>query len=271
MIILMGLAFGIIFTGGFTARYSPDAVALASGADWDAENRAMRTGSCFITTNYHFKDYNADICLRRQEGKKNYLLLGDSHSAMLWSALSFSLQDANVMQASNNDCAPVLRPSGSADCRKLMAYIFQSYLPTHRIDGLLMVARWLEKDMDELSATIAWANQHQLPISVFGPMPEYDGPLRRLLAYSVAWNKPKLAAAHLVPNGQYLDAKMRDMALNTWHVNYISLFKEICGSEGCAEYADAARKIPLMDDANHLNRFGASVIVGSLVAKGELN
>jgi len=271
MIILMGLAFGIILTGGFTARYSPDAVALASGADWDAENRSMRTGSCFITTNYHFKDYDADICLRQREGKKNYLLIGDSHSAMLWSALSFSLQDANVMQASNNDCAPVLHPSGSADCRKLMAYIFQSYLPTHRIDGLLMVARWLEKDMDELTATIAWANQHQLPISVFGPMPEYDGPLRRLLAYSVAWNKPKLAAAHLVPNGQYLDAKMRDMALNTWHVNYISLFKEICGAEGCAEYADAARKIPLMDDANHLNRFGASVIVGNLVAKGELN
>jgi len=63
---------------------------------------------------------------------------------------------------------------------------------------------------------------------------------------------------------------MQNLATNTWHVPYISLYTEICGAEACTEYADAARKIPLMSDTNHLNRFGASFVVRRLVESGEL-
>ena len=230
----------------------------------------MQTGVCFITSDYHFEQYNYDRCLRREQGKKNYLLLGDSHSAMLWSALSSSLQDANVMQASTYGCEPLLRPSGSSDCRKMMAYIFQTYLPAHPVDRVFMVGRWLEKDLNELTETVAWAKQHQVHVTVIGPMPEYDAPLPRLLAYSVAWNKPSLASQHRVVSSETLDAQMQNLATNTWHVPYISLYTEICGAEACTEYADAARKIPLMSDTNHLNRFGASFVVRRLVESGEL-
>lgn len=133
-----------------------------------------------------------------------------------------------------------------------------------------MVGRWSERDMDALTAVITWAKQHQLPVTVFGPVPEYDGPLPRLLAYSIAWNKPNLASQHLVASSGPLDAEMQNMAMNIWHVPYISLYREICDAEGCAEYADAAHKIPLMDDANHLNQFGAYLVVRRLVEKGAL-
>lgn len=85
--------------------------------------RLMRTGTCFITTDFHFEDYDYDTCLRQDSGKKNYLLLGDSHSAMFWYALSSSLHEANIMQASTAACQPSLHPLGSADCRKMMKYI----------------------------------------------------------------------------------------------------------------------------------------------------
>ncbi len=61
------------------------------------------------------------------------------------------------------------------------------------------------------------------------------------------------------------------MATNTWHVRYISLYREICGAESCAEYADAAHKIRMMGDTDHLTQPGASLLVQRLVAKGELN
>ena len=65
-----------------------------------------------------------------------------------------------------------------------------------------------------------------------------------------------------------IDAKMQDMAENVWHVRYISLYQELCTANGCAEYADAAHKIPMMDDDNHLNQFGANLVIRRLVAEG---
>lgn len=230
----------------------------------------MRTGTCFITTGDNFEQYKYDVCLHEAGNKRNYLLVGDSHSAMLWSALSASLRDANVMQASTAACEPSLHPSGSTDCKKMMAYIFGSFLPAHRIQGLFIVGRWQEKDIEGLTSVISWAKQHRVPVTVFGPVPEYDGPLPRLLAYSIAWNEPSLASQHLVAGLGTLDAKMQSMAKNVWHVDYISLYREVCGAEGCAEYADAAHEIPLMGDTNHFTPSGASFVAQRLVEQGEL-
>lgn len=151
-----------------------------------------------------------------------------------------------------------------------MDYIFQSYLPAHPVQGIFMVGRWSEKDMGALAEAIAWARQHQVPVTVFGPVPEYDAPLPRLLAYSIAWNQPGLASQHRVAAAGSLDAEMQSLATNTWHVPYVSLYREICGGKGCAEYADAAHKQPLMYDTDHLTRFGAAFVVERLVEKGEL-
>ena len=151
-----------------------------------------------------------------------------------------------------------------------MGYIFQTYLPAHPGQGMFMVGRWLEKDMGNLTETIAWAKQHNVAATVFGPMPEYDGPLPRLLAYSIAWKRPSLASQHRVASNELLDSEMQRLAASIWHVPYVSLYREICGTGGCAEYADAAHKTPLMDDTDHLNRFGASLVVRHLVEKGEL-
>jgi len=270
--VLLGVSSWTILNGGFKGRFPVDAVQIASGLrDAGDENGSMRTGVCFITSDYHFDQYDRSICLHEVPDKRNYLLLGDSHSAMLWAALSSSLQNVNVMQASTNGCEPLLDPSGSADCRRMMTYIFQTYLPTHSVQGMFLAARWIGKDMDKLTNTIAWAKQHRVPVVVFGPVPEYDGPLPRLLAYSIAWREPNLPSQHRVSSSGALDAEMLRLATNTWHVPYISLYREICTPTDCAEYADRAHKIPLMYDTNHLNQFGASFVVRRLVEQGELH
>jgi hypothetical protein len=174
------------------------------------------------------------------------------------------------MQASIAACEPSLQPSGSPDCNKMMAYIFQTYLPAHPVQGMFIVGRWQEKDLDALTAVITWSKEHHVAVTVFGPVPEYDGPLLRLLVFSTAWNKPNLASQHLVASSGALDTEMQAMAANIWHVPYISLYKAICGANGCAEYADSAHKIPMMSDTDHLTRFGASFVVRRLVERGEL-
>jgi len=101
-------------------------------------------------------------------------------------------------------------------------------------------------------------------------VPEYDAPLPRLLAYSVAWSKPTLAKQHLLAGGALLDAEMERKARDEWHVPYVSIYQAICDGQDCAEFADAAHTIPLMSDTDHLNRFGSLMTVQRLLAKGKL-
>ena len=269
MVILIGFSSWTVFAKGFESRFPADALEIAT-IHHDSEE-IVRTG-CFLTSDYHFEKYNYDLCLHQDNtGKKNnYLLIGDSHSAMMWSALASALPDANVMQASTFDCPPLLHSENHRDCQKMTAYIFQTYLPSHPVEGLFMIGRWTENQLPELTTTIAWAKQHNIPVTVFGPVPEYDAPLPRLLAYSIAWNKPNFATQHRVNTNAALDAKMQDMAENLWHVPYISLYQELCTASGCAEYADTAHKIPMMDDDNHLNQFGANLVIRRLVVEGKL-
>jgi hypothetical protein len=151
-----------------------------------------------------------------------------------------------------------------------MDYIFQTYLPAHTIQALLLEGRWKPENMDGLTETVEWAKQHQLPVIVFGPVPEYDAPLPRLLAYSIAWHQPDLANRHRVASRGVMDAQMQRLAAGTWHVPYISLYQAICTGEDCVEYADAAHEIPLMNDIGHLNEFGSALIVRRLIDRGEL-
>ena len=271
MALLLAGAAWTVHVRGFRDRFPEQALQVASALDSNEENASIRTGICFITTEYHFAKYDYNTCLQQDEHKTNYLLLGDSHSAMLWSALSSALPHSNVMQASTAACEPSLVPSGSRDCKEMMAYIFQRYLPTHPVKAVFIVGRWEEKDLAPLTQLISWAKQHRIAVTVFGPVPEYDAPLPRLLAYSIAWERPHLARQHMVASCAVLDAEMQRMATTKWHVPYISLYREICEAGVCTEYADVAHKVPLMGDTNHLSASGASFVVQRLVHEGLLN
>jgi SGNH domain (fused to AT3 domains) len=271
LLALLGLSYWTVLAEGFPHRFSVDAVRIARYADRDAtEDQAARTGRCFILTDGRFEDYRPDLCLRADASKNNDLLLGDSHGAMLWAALSAALPDTNIMQANSSGCAPLLAPAKSANCRAMMDYIFKTYLRDHPVQNLILAARWSESDLPELTATLAWAKNHAIPVTVIGPMPEYDAPLPRLLAYAVAWNEPDLAKRRLVARQKTLDQKMQDLALSTWQVPYISIYQTLCRDDACIEYADPERTIPVMGDKDHLNRFGADLLMQRLLKAGTL-
>ena len=259
-----------ILSGGFPGRFPAKSAEIAAYLDQTEDNNAMRVGTCFISSSSHFEDYRFSSCLREDTAKKNYLLLGDSHSAMVWSALQSSLPNINIMQAGSSGCNPFVSAPGSTDCRKMMNFIYGTYLPSHRIDGLILAAQWREKNLGSLAETLAWTEQHRIPVILLGPVPEYDAPLPRLLAYSIAWNKPALASQHRVVNDGLLDSVMERLARTRWHVLYISLYSAICDGQDCDEFADAARTIPLMSDSDHFTRFGSLEIIRRLVSQGKL-
>jgi hypothetical protein len=270
MLIFVTYSSWSILSGGFKSRFSADSVRLASYLDHKDAFRSMRMGTCFISTGSHFEDYDRNLCLHQEAGKDNYLLLGDSHSAMLWSALSSAFPNANLMQASTSSCAPFVHPSGDSACMKMMNYFYQSYLPANPIRGLILDKRWEAHDLRGLTETIGWAKSHQVPVIILGPVPEYDAPLPRLEAYATAWNQPSLVSRHCVIGIKQVDAQLQNLTAS-WDVPYISLFQAICGSGNCIEYADPEHKVPLMFDEDHLTLEGSILVVHRLMDQGKIS
>jgi peptidoglycan/LPS O-acetylase OafA/YrhL len=263
----------VLATGGLPARFSPQTNQIASYLDrGDAlENaeKAMRLGTCFLDQN-KVTTFNLDSCLREDPARKNYLLLGDSHAAALWLALSESLPNVNVMQATVGACEPTLHHAVPGLCRNVMDYVFETYLPTHPVQAVILEANWNSGSIAPLEETLAWAKMHQVPVVVMGCVPSYDAPLARLLAYSVAWHQSDLAGKHLVHAEGALEVSLRDVVEDKWHVPFVSLYDSLCEGSTCIEYADAARTVPLMNDRDHFNPPGALFVVRRLVASGEL-
>lgn len=267
MAVLVACSSWIIFADGFKGRFPAAALQVASNRD---ENHMEFQNGCFVTSDNHMDSFNSGVCLQPMANERNILLLGDSHSAMLSHALTAWLKNDHLMQASCFNCPPLLNSENSPDCKKMMSYIFDNYLLNHPISEVYLVARWQRGDLTGLTRTIEWAKQHGIQVAVFGPVPEYYGPLPRLLAYSIAWNRPNLAGERLVTDQAVLDVQMQKMAADVWHVPYVSLYRQICDSGRCIEYADKAKTVPMLSDANHLSPLGASFVVRRLVEQNLL-
>jgi peptidoglycan/LPS O-acetylase OafA/YrhL len=261
------LALLVMTTNGLPARFTPDAQRYA--AYLDSGEAHLRGGQCFILDPYKFKDFDQQTCLTPVSGKQNDLLIGDSHAAHLWYGLSTELpSDIHVLQATGAGCPP--QPDHRDDvwqqCNLLMHFVFDTYLPTHHIDRLLLQARWNAKDLPGLEATLAWAKRHAIPVTLFGPMLEYDIALPRIYAISAQTGKPAEPDKKLV-NNRGLDKIMRSMAA-THGVDYVSFWDALCDRDDCRAFS--THNPPLEFDSNHLTKEGSQLVIQKLIDLHEL-
>jgi hypothetical protein len=272
MLVFFAASAVLVASSGLRGRFSPQAEQIASYLGKTSKDYELtRFPDCFLDPDAHFKDYRPDICLKEDPAKKkNYLLIGDSHSAVIWYALSKSLPDANILQASATPCKPFIHPVGSDVCQQLAAFIYQRFIPAHPMQGLFIAVRSRDPLIAGFSETIQWAKSHQVPVVIFGPVPEYDEALPRLLAYAVAWNKPGMPAKHRVAYTASLDAQWQNLAANTWHVPYVSLYQALCDQHGCTEFADDAHLVPVLFDEDHFSKEGALLAIHRVIERGEL-
>lgn len=270
--ILVVLGTGILVTGGVPSRYPARAVAVASFLErWDSTTDAQyRVDTCFIPQNSSHQ-FNPDLCLHQDPGKLNNLLIGDSHAAQLWYGLSSTFPNMNFLQATAGGCKPTLdqRFSTNQRCSYIMNYIFSEYLPKHRVDYLLLAARWDSDDLEPLRQTLEWAERSGIKVVLFGPIVQYDAALPRLLAMSIRSNDPKLPDLHRVAAYKALDEQMFDLAQSRRGVQYVSYFKMLCAQDSCLEYA--RKDIPLQADYGHLTADGSVLVATKLLESGVLS
>jgi peptidoglycan/LPS O-acetylase OafA/YrhL len=266
-VVIAAAGFVTIICRGFPSRYPSKAIQVASYLDYDSA-KYFRDGTCFISSEYKYSDYDFSRCLRKDPGKKNYLLFGDSHAAHLWYGLSAKLEGVNLLQATASGCKPTLdQPAlAAATCKHLMSYVYNDYLPNHPVDRLLIAARWQNEDLLPLSRSLNWAKDRGISVVLFGPMVQYDMALPRLLAFSMRGNDLAIPDEHRVDQ-HALDDAMSAIA-EKQGAEYVSFYRSLCGPQSCEEFA--VNGVPLQFDYGHLTREGSLLVAQKLIGSGDL-
>ncbi|SNT43308.1 Peptidoglycan/LPS O-acetylase OafA/YrhL, contains acyltransferase and SGNH-hydrolase domains [Granulicella rosea] len=261
---------------GMASRYPPEALKIARWYRDPSEIAQFRQGTCFVAFPEPYSEYSPATCLHLDPQRKNVLLMGDSHAAAAWAALSADIAPANLLQATASNCKPFLLKGARTDCAQLMAYVFGQFLPRNKVDAIVVTARWKDSDLVELAHLADWAHKNNTPLIVLGPAVEYDAPLPVLLAYGIRAHDAGLANKHRITLIDGLDKQMQTDAANLWHVPYISLVNATCTAGTCVETvpehgAAGGDSVPMLFDHDHYTQTGAAYIFACLRQSGQLD
>jgi peptidoglycan/LPS O-acetylase OafA/YrhL len=261
--LLACIAATIIVERGFGSRFPPEAIRFASYLNYGQEN--LRVGQCFILEPGLARSFDKGTCLSEHQGRRAYLLVGDSTAADLWYGLSHTLNDSDVLQATGAGCKPVLQQEFGAylECSKVINYALNTFLSTHHVYTVIISARWPTNDLPRLAQTIAVLKGRGVRVVVIGPRMAYTSALPRLLALSVIRNDPHLADRELIPRSAALDAEVAQIAARA-DVPYVSMYDLFCQPGMCLTTLPG--ETPLQFDDVHFTREGSTAAAHRIVA-----
>lgn len=247
-----------ISMNGWSTRYSSEAQKTAAFLHYN-DTPSFRRGTCFITQN-NYESYNPGLCMKRVAGRKNFLLVGDSHGAHLWFGLSRNVP-ANIMQATASGCRPLYENGKSTSaCERLFRHVYQEALVSRPVDALLIAGRWQMEDLPKLETTLKWAKSQPFPVVIFGPVPEYDQALPRLIAFAHERSRPNLAQAHLIRARRKVDGEVRAL-VERYDLPYVSLIDAMCSDGVCKTEVNQA---PMQFDYGHLTAQGSDWVIAKV-------
>jgi peptidoglycan/LPS O-acetylase OafA/YrhL len=249
---------------GYPGRIPAKALAL-DAAQSAAAAYTMPKAHCFLVGYEKLKDYNAAACLKKATDRPNWLLVGDSHAAMLYGGLIKAYPGVNFLTAVSYGCD--VRIDAQADgtpCNDLMHSIFSQYLPTSNLTGVILVSRWTIVDPARLTALSASIHARGQQFVVIGPSPEYSVPVAHILAEAERRGDPALATRTLLPGLWGIDQRLRNIAASA-HFAYLSPMTAMCPDHVDCVLSDG-KGIPLYFDHTHYTDVGALSLLAHLAS-----
>ena len=244
------------------ARLRPSSVLADEVIGYTKYGIDLHSGTCFLNSGFDDVDlFRKDLCLKLDPKRKNYLIMGDSHAANFAPAISAMHPEINLLQATASGCQPARKDSGAKRCTKLFAYVFDEFLPTHRVDTLILAGRWPKASLPALRRTVAYVRPFADRVVVLGPIVEYDQSFPQLLARSITENDPGLPARHLLPHQAAIDRAYAGQ-LDGSGAEYFSIYDAICPKDECTLWASPG--VPMQHDQHHLTLRGSQLVLTRL-------
>ena len=256
---ITGMAFYL--TNGMPWRLNESALKAAAVLDYKLE---PQTGPCFIKTEDTGKK-TLPQC--GKVGQGNILLIGDSHAQHFHAALKSALPNSNVFLATETGCRPLLDGKGEKRCTNLMKGMFETYIPHHDIDVIIIAARWKTEDAALIHATINAMKKKNREIILFGPIIEYEAPLPRIMARSINVNNPSLPSSMEVNEVSITDKAIGDAA-NRAGARFVSLIDVMCPGSHCITLQHGK---PIQFDYGHLTEEGADLLLKKMNLRDLIN
>lgn len=253
--VLIALAGLIYLQQGFPQRFSAEQVRFASFLNYDSSD--YRRQQCFLTNaSTSFLEFNTESCLTLSAEKPNVLLIGDSHSAHLYSAIEQLFPQVHVLQVSASGCKPLIPLTGRKHCIGLMEWLYHQQLNSgFSVDGIVLAALWNKEDLQKMQQTVTLLKTYA-PVFVVGPSIQYSQALPRLLS-----NYPPEQLAQQFSNYQKIKRLDSDYqtAIPAMGAAYISLYQQLCPNDRCRALTPS--QIPVQWDTSHFTKPGAMMLV----------
>lgn len=261
---------GVVWASdGFVARF-PAAVVKAESHLHYGDMPFFRTNTCFLSTDSNnLRFFSPSGCLSLDPTRKNILIVGDSHAAHLWQGLSATNPEVHFLQATVAGCSPVIGVTKASPfeptCAALMAMIYDRYIPAHRLDGVIVAARWNDDEARAIGASIGYLRRFTDKVYVVGPTVEYLQPLPRLVAISLLKDDPGAVSAARRPVDMALEAQLR-RGVEAAGGTYVSLRDALCVHDTCVVLTPHG--VPVDFDGDHLSSDGSRFVAARWRSRG---
>ena len=203
-----------------------------------------------------------DRCLTIDPERPNYLVLGDSHAANLYVALTHAYADANFLQATGASCDVGRYQREGHRCRALWDYAID-YARDNGVDGIILTTRQDAKnygaDAADLIVSLFAPPPDGLPVVVFGPNYRLTPRPTQLIWYF----RGNLDDAERVLNeeivlGRYAGIDQFSSSIRAHGISYIEKTDFTCPDSWCIFWTQSG--VPIFSDSDHWTSQGAAVI-----------
>lgn len=266
ILLLAAFAGLVVLANGVPRRFDQRSLAMAESR-LERSRGSYRDGACFISYRFDAKDYRKDLCATADPKRQDWLLVGDSHAAHLWSGLAAANPDVNVMQVTSSGCEITLTkdPVERDVCDRMAGLVYGDLLINNRPDGVVLAGRWWAKDLPRLAETLDWFKAHDIPVILVGPIPQYSDDLTRLLILSWRFHDPDLPRKRRLDWPESVDRDLRRLAADKGAA-YVSLFDLLCDHGACVTLVDP--NTPLQWDYGHMTPEGSRFVADRLRDRG---
>ena len=256
------------FKGGWSGRF-PESVRPFLDYSYDYKE-SFRNHRCLLSG---AEQEFAMECSGAKTGEPLMLIWGDSHGAMLYSALSEAseIRGISVAQFTSSSCPPILNfeKKDRPLCQFINSNIFERITVLHPVT-VVLAHDWPqslpENSLEGLAETVKKLRQVGVQrIILVGPAPHWGKPLQAKLVKYMLDNESSVVPSRMFDDPaaaiQILDAKLR-LLTNSLFIEFISTYDSFCNLEGCLTtiVSGQSNDLTAFDDA-HLTSAAARYLI----------
>ncbi|MDI1351624.1 MAG: acyltransferase family protein [bacterium] len=261
LMLLMGILGYDLNSMSWNASRYPQVVLQLSNYNYN-HYKGLREESCLLWAMQNFKQFK-NCGTMKNEPKKTILIWGDSHAAALYAGYKLAYgKQFNIAQRTSVSCPPIigLDKFDNKYCQATNDHIYADIKRDHPY-RVILAARWGMYPWEDIAITIKKLKQVGVShIDLIGPVPEWYFSLPHQLSWYTIEHKlsslPTRMSYGLNDQFLTLDLNMKQRAKELG-VNYISITRIMCTSDGCITRIGNAMDDLVTWDYGHLTAQGS--------------